>query len=212
MNVEDAIAYLDSLEDEDEDATGLDILLEPPDDGAESDADDPNEDVVDVVEENVKLLGARLLAKPAHIQFTNRCSQIEPCSSRTKPINFQQDDTENCDENEREQPPKKKNRPAKPIYHWKKCDFQATCDKEEQALVSHNPSILHEWSNEGVTPGEIFKKLWNEELMHIIMTETNRYHQDKFGKELSVTVEELYKVLWIFLLSGYNTVPNRRLY
>lgn len=47
-------------------ATGIDIALEPPDDGAESDADDPSEDIVDG-EENVNLLGARLLAKPPHI-------------------------------------------------------------------------------------------------------------------------------------------------
>lgn len=45
---------MNSIPDE-EDATGIDIFLEPPDDGAESDADDQSEDVADVGEENVKL-------------------------------------------------------------------------------------------------------------------------------------------------------------
>lgn len=45
--------YLYSIPDYDE-ATGIDITLEPPDDGAESDVDDPSEDIVDI-EDNVKI-------------------------------------------------------------------------------------------------------------------------------------------------------------
>lgn len=63
-----------------------------------------------------------------------------------------------------------------------------------------------------MVPIDIFKHFWNSELMELIQRETNRYHHVKFGKELSVTEEELYQVLGIFLLSGYNQVPNRRLF
>lgn len=52
MNVEEAVALLYSLSD-DEDATTIDIALEPPDDGAESDGDDPSEDIVDVEEKKI---------------------------------------------------------------------------------------------------------------------------------------------------------------
>lgn len=190
---------MDSIPDE-EDATGIDIFLEPPDDGAESDADDPSEDVADVGEENVKLLGARLLAKPAHVEFTNRNSQIDPCSSRTIPVDFQEGKAVGNDEGELMPPSKKKKKqkPVKPCYTWQKCNFEATPDTEEPVLESHKPFILHKWSDEGVTPVGIFKELWNDDLMKLIMTETNRYHQAKFGKELFVTVEELYKVFGIF--------------
>ena len=48
-NIEDAVEYFFNLsDDEDEESTLIDIVLEPPDDGAESDVDDPNKDVVDV--------------------------------------------------------------------------------------------------------------------------------------------------------------------
>lgn len=213
VNVEDAIAYMNSIPDE-EDATGIDIFLEPPDDGAESDADDPSEDVADVGEENVKLLGAKLLAKPAHVEFTNRNARNDPCLSRTIPVDFQEGKTVGNEEGEQMPPSKKKKkqRPVKPCYTWKKRNFEATPDTDEQVLESHHPSVLHKWSDEGVTPVGIFTELWNDDLMKLIMTETNRYHQAKFGKELFVTVEELYKVFGIFLLSGYNKVPNRRLY
>ena len=76
-DVEEAINYLYSLADDD-DATGIDIALEPPIDGAESDADDPSEDLVDIGEENIRLLGSKLLAQPPHIELTNRNSRIEP--------------------------------------------------------------------------------------------------------------------------------------
>lgn len=76
---------------------------------------------------------------------------------------------------------------------------------------THNPSVLNKWADEGLTPADIFKVFWDDEIMEIIRTETNRYHHVKCGKELDVTVKELYQVLGILLLSGYNTVPNRRL-
>ena len=63
-----------------------------------------------------------------------------------------------------------------------------------------------------MTPVDILNVFWNDELMEMIMRETNHYHHVKFGKELNVTSEELYQVLGILLLSGYNTVPNRRLF
>ena len=84
-NVEGAVAYLFTMPD-DEQATAVDIALEPPDDGAESDGDDPSEDLVDVGVENISLLGAKLLAKPPHIENTNRNSRAEPCNSWSSPI------------------------------------------------------------------------------------------------------------------------------
>ena len=84
MNVEDAVEYLYSLPD-DEDATAIDVALEPPDDGAESDGDDPSEDVVDV-DENIMLLGPKLLAKQPHIELSNRNSRLEPCLTKSTPV------------------------------------------------------------------------------------------------------------------------------
>lgn len=41
MNVEEAVCFLYSISDDDNEVTAIDIALEPPDDGDESDADDP---------------------------------------------------------------------------------------------------------------------------------------------------------------------------
>ena len=97
---------MDSIPDE-EDATGINIFLEPPDDGAKSGANNPSDDVADVGEENVKLLEARLLAKPAHAELTNGNTRTDPCSSWTIPVDFQEGKTVDNAEGE-EMPPSKK--------------------------------------------------------------------------------------------------------
>ena len=48
--------------------------------------------------------------------------------------------------------------------------------------------------------------------MDEIKQETNRYHLQKYGKELNVTTEELYKLFGILLLSGYNPVSKNSSY
>ena len=81
-NVEDAIAFLDTILGEDDDAVRYDIALEPPEEGRDSDVDDLDNDAV-IVDENVNLIGSRLLALPAHITCTTRSgnlNQIEDIS------------------------------------------------------------------------------------------------------------------------------------
>lgn len=72
--------------------------------------------------------------------------------------------------------------------------------------------FLGTWADEGIIPYDIFTRFWNDEIMEIIAEETDRYHHAKFGKEHNVTIDELYQVFGIFVLSGYNKVPNRRLF
>lgn len=89
MNVKEALEYLHSLSD-DEDATHKDTAL---DDGAESDVDDPGEDVVEV-DENENLFGPELVAKPPHIELSNKNSCLESSLSRSTPVKFQKDSVE----------------------------------------------------------------------------------------------------------------------
>jgi len=168
MNVEDAVNYLCSTPDYDE-ATGIDITLEPPDDGAESDADDPSEDIVDI-EENVKLLGPRLLANAPHIQLTNRNSRVNPCSTRSTTVRLEEEDVREASPQEKAKPPKKKRKP-KPMYEWKKCNLDWNTHVERRKLdhkSQHIPSILNRWADEGLTPYVIFTNMWNEEIMELM--------------------------------------------
>lgn len=77
MNVEEAVEYLWGLSD-DKDATAIDIVLEPSDDGAESEGAEPGKDIVDL-NENIILLGPKLLTLQPHIELPNMNSCLLPC-------------------------------------------------------------------------------------------------------------------------------------
>ena len=72
--------------------------------------------------------------------------------------------------------------------------------------------MVNEWKQEKSNPIDVFKLFWNDDIVDLIVLETNKYHQQKFGTELHVTKEEIYLVFGILILSGYVTVPNRRLF
>ena len=100
----------------------------------------------------------------------------------------------------------------KSAFNWKKCEFQSKTDEANNVHKSHNPSILNKWSDENITPGNVFKCMWDETIMDEIKQETNRYHLQKYGKELNATTEELCKLFEILLLSGYNPVSKNSSY
>lgn len=112
INVEVAVNYLHSLPEEE--ATRIDIILKPPDDGAESDVDDPSEDAVHVGVENVHLLGAKLLAQPSHIQFTNRNSCTE-LSSWSASIIDEQEESQAAENVPEATQPRGKQKCSKPV-------------------------------------------------------------------------------------------------
>ncbi|KAK4288691.1 hypothetical protein Pmani_038291 [Petrolisthes manimaculis] len=208
MNVEEVVAFLYSISD-DEDATAIDIVLEPPDDGTKSDGEDPSEDVVVDGDENIMLL---LGPNPPHIQLSNRNSRLEPCLSMSSPVGLQpQEELSEATSQSRnsKKTPKKR---LKKTHEWKKCVLEQSSNGKQSSVDDHRPFILHKWADEGLTPIDIFQYMWKDEVMELMREQTNRYHQQKFGKELFVTVNELYQVLGIFLLSGYNKVPNRWLF
>ncbi|KAK4293780.1 hypothetical protein Pmani_033547 [Petrolisthes manimaculis] len=183
MNVEEAVTFLHSLSN-DEDATTIDITLESLGDGAESDGDIPSEDIVDV-HENIMLLGPKLLDKPPHIELTNRNTCAEPCWSMSSPIGLQsqQELPEPTSHTRKIMKTPKKH--LKKIHEWKKCVLEQSNNENQSLVDDHQPTILYKWADEGLTPIDIFKYMWNDEVMELMREETNRYHQQKFGKELS---------------------------
>ena len=56
---------------------------------------------------------------------------------------------------------------------------------------------------------DVFKLFWNDDIVDLIVLETNNYHQQKLGTELHVTKEEIYLVFGILILSGYVTVGTQ---
>ena len=70
---------------------------------------------------------------------------------------------------------------------------------------NHFPAVVNEWKQEKSNPIDVFKLFWNDDIVDLIVLETNNYHQQKFGTELHVTKEEIYLVFGILILSGYVT-------
>lgn len=52
----------------------------------QSDVDDPADELVDLGEPNLNLLGAGILARPAQIEFTNRNIREEPHCNRRRAV------------------------------------------------------------------------------------------------------------------------------
>ncbi|KAK3885602.1 hypothetical protein Pcinc_010194 [Petrolisthes cinctipes] len=148
--MEEAVAFVYSLSD-DEDATAIDMTLEPPDDGAESDGDVLSEDIVDV-DENIMLLGPKLLDKPPHIELSNRNTCLEPCLSMSSPIGLQPQvelAEATSQTRKRMKPPKKR---LKKTHEWKKCGLEQSSN-EKQSLVGYNkvPNRRLFWSRKADT-------------------------------------------------------------
>ena len=150
MNVEEAVLFLYHLSDDD--------------DTTESDGDNPSEDVVDV-DENILLLGPKLLAKPPHIELSNRNSRLEPCLSVSSPISLEpQEELADAASHTRKgkKPPRKR---TKHTHEWKKHELEQSSGGRQLSEEDHRPKILHKWADEGLTPIDIFKYMWNEEVM-----------------------------------------------
>lgn len=61
------------------------------------------------------------------------------------------------------------------------------------------------------TPLEFFNLFWSETIIEHIVTQSNKYAQQK-NAPLNITREEFYVVLGAMLLSGYTKCPNKRMY
>ena len=62
-------------------------------------------------------------------------------------------------------------------------------------------------------PFELFSIYCNDEMLELLITETNRYACQKNMHDMPpVTEVEMRRFCGIFILSGYHTLPSQRLY
>ena len=77
--------------------------------------------------------------------------------------------------------------------------------------IDDDSSILRDciFNLKGSSPFEIWRFLFTEEMIDQIVCQTNLYgNRDKNNPNLYVTGEEIRKILGIFLLSGYHSLPE----
>lgn len=99
--------------------------------------------------------------------------------------------------------PKKKLKFDKTNIKWEKKDLVDTED---------NPIINEDSENEDIpSPMELFGKFIDDEYIDLVVNFTNMYAQTK-NNISNVTSDEIRCVFGVLLLSGYVTVPRRRMY
>lgn len=85
---------------------------------------------------------------------------------------------------------------------WKKRDLKTKLPPSEWLADEQDESFL--------TPAEAFEKFFDDDVIALLVEETNRYAEQK-NRSLGVTEEEMKCVLGVLLLSGYVPVPRRRM-
>ena len=75
-----------------------------------------------------------------------------------------------------------------------------------EPLEEAHPEILY------LAPYDLFKLYFDEDVYSLITIEFERYTKQKLNHSFSLSVADLDVFLGIVLLSGYNSLPQERLY
>lgn len=76
----------------------------------------------------------------------------------------------------------------------------------EQNIIAHLKEDYH-----SLTPFEIFLRFFDERVIQLIVSETNRYAQQK-NESFRVDQNDIYAFIGILSLSGYHTLPQYNMY
>ena len=187
-----------AIAEEIEDAEELQIVFQPPNDGADSDKDDAPSDNEEACA-NFKDIGRGILSQSAEIRIINKDGKRDldiesetredlPCSS------------------------KKRNKKPKTVRKWLPKQLKNTASSYKFEDNNEAPAVVDTIKKEGMNPVDLFKLCFDDEIMNYICHETVKYASQKGESQFVVTVEELYRYFGILLLSGYNKMPFRRMY
>ena len=81
---------------------------------------------------------------------------------------------------------------------------------KKKGIVNPHPKVQH---LEGKTPFEIWSLLFTDEMVNMIMEQTQLYaNRDKSNHDFHILNSELYQFLGIVLFSGYHSLPTERDY
>nr|CAH7768426.1 unnamed protein product [Callosobruchus chinensis] len=85
-------------------------------------------------------------------------------------------------------------------------------DQKVELLDETRPTILTDILEKNMSPVDLFKTFFRDDIIAKICLETKRYADQKGFHGFSVIPDDMYKYLAIILLSGYSPVPSRRCY
>lgn len=90
---------------------------------------------------------------------------------------------------------------------WKKCDIP---NAMTERFIWHNPNI--DCSNLPQSPDSLFSLFFDDEVLEMLVTNTQLYAGSKGRHGFTTTKEEMKTFIAILLVSGYSPVPRRRMY
>lgn len=190
MNVDDAVAYLEQLMEEDttDDILSAEVYIQPPGDGAGSDEDSADEESPSVN----NLTGVQLRAQ-ATISV-NRAGDVT-------------DEDNDSDEEVTEQPAKKS---CKDEYEpkWQKKKLPTKENENQKFNWDLPPPKLHLHES----PATMFEKFFCDEIIQFICDESNKYAIEKGANTFFLEPHKLKLFLTVLIISGYVPVPRRRMY
>ena len=187
LNVNEALAC---LEGHLHDISSDDIYIEPPHDlesNSEEDSDDEDQptSLNHLSGKQLNALAELVLHQPVNASCVgDETSDLETTEPPTK---------------------KRKSHSKKTVRQWTHDDLQS----EPPVAVDPPTYRYHEkqWS-----PAEVFEFFFDDEVIELIIRFSKTYAVDKGAHQFRVTMEEMRAFLAVLLLSGYATVPRRRMY
>ena len=93
----------------------------------------------------------------------------------------------------------------KKTYHWNKTDLK---DMNSEPSYPYKPSA----SNLPRSPLEVFYLFFDDEVIQFLTEKTNEYAKFRGNHSFNVSTEEMKVLVGILLISGYVTVPRRRMF
>lgn len=184
MNVEEALRYLEELNEEGSESTDIisaSIVITPPvnEPGDRSDEDSADEDGV-----HADNLGSRQLRAEASVVIEQR------------------DDTVGLDEDEDDEIPTESFHPK-----WLKGDLNRRTAEKKFPWNLPTPAL-----SSSDSPSTLFEKFFTDDLLHYICNETNKYAAANGKDSFMLDTTELRIFLAILLASGYLKFPRKRMF
>lgn len=176
------------IEEDDFPHASANIVMLPPEDGADTDEDSGDEDAV-----SPDNLPSAQLRAPAEIEVPSEDSDTEDDNiplarlvpkSKTPPISK-----------------------ASKLYNWSNTHIQY-----ESNIVFEPAETIESENNNEQTPVSLFSNFFDESIFDLLTKESNRYAALKNQNNKPITTIEMKAFIGILILSGYVPYPRRKLY
>lgn len=179
-------------------------MLQPARDVDVSDEDDAGSDV----EGDIRDLGRGVLARPAEIRRIT--STVTDGKTRQQLIGNDGNIVSSHLATEQSRPTNRESaKKRKKVRKWDEIVLEPMSSVQQSSECE--PFSVQDFRRINATPVDIFRTIFDDELVDRICRETAIYAMQK-GSQIQVCHEDVYKYIAVLLLSGYCRVPHRDMY